>query len=78
MPYHLDIICTDSEQSPGERPERFVRVIGEILPYVLAKYSLHDSSDQSAVSPASRSTPNPAGNWKSQNPIDYLSRISRF
>jgi hypothetical protein len=39
MPLHLDVVC-DPLLSTQERTEQTVRVIGEILPFVLAKYGV--------------------------------------
>ena len=40
MALQLDVVCTDVRISAQCRQEKTVRVIGEILPLVLAKYGL--------------------------------------
>ena len=44
MPLHLDVVCESTMPAP-ERQQQTVRVIGETLPYVLAKYGLGSQSD---------------------------------
>jgi hypothetical protein len=43
MSLHLDVIC-EPHVSLEERASQTVRVIGEVLPYVLAKYGVRGSS----------------------------------
>ena len=40
MALFLDVVCTDTRISRPERRENTVRVIGEILPFVIAKYGI--------------------------------------
>ena len=40
MSVTLEIVCTDRQIDAFERQEITVRAIGEILPYVLAKYGI--------------------------------------
>ena len=40
MPLHIEAICTGPDLLDQDSREHTVRVIGEILPFVLAKYSL--------------------------------------
>ena len=42
MSLYLDVVCTESRIPTRDRQEKTVRVIGEILPYVLAKYGVCD------------------------------------
>jgi hypothetical protein len=38
MPLYLDVVNTDRDASDADRRQQTVRVIGEILPLLLAKY----------------------------------------
>jgi hypothetical protein len=40
MSLYLDVVCTEAQLTSYERQEKSVQVIGEILPYVLAKYGV--------------------------------------
>jgi hypothetical protein len=40
MSLYLDVVCTEAKLTSYERQEKSVHVIGEILPYVLAKYGV--------------------------------------
>ena len=40
MGLHLDVVCTDFRVSAQQRQQQTLRVIGEILPLVLAKYGV--------------------------------------
>jgi hypothetical protein len=44
MSLYLDVVCTDAQIDASQRREQTVRVIGEILPFVLGKYGIapHD------------------------------------
>ena len=40
MPIHLDVVCTSRHLTDGERRDRALQVIAEILPFVLAKHEV--------------------------------------
>lgn len=44
MSIHLDVVCEDPQISALERQEKTVRVISEILPFVLGKYGIRRSN----------------------------------
>lgn len=45
MPLHLDVVC-DPLLPPRVRQQQTVQVLGEILPYVLAKYGVGTKPDR--------------------------------
>jgi hypothetical protein len=60
MALYLDVVCTEARLNSSERQEKTVRMIGEILPYVLAKYGV---SNQLPARPA-MPTPNRTTRYK--------------
>jgi len=44
MPLNLDVVCTEPQLPQLDRQEKVAQVIGEILPFVLAKYGIEFQS----------------------------------
>ena len=42
MSIYLDVVCTDERTDSADPRENAVRLIGEILPLVIARYGLPD------------------------------------
>jgi hypothetical protein len=46
MTLHLDVVCDGPALTVPEKSDKAARVIGELLPFVLAKYGVGSSSSQ--------------------------------
>jgi hypothetical protein len=58
MSLYLDVVCTESRLTSYERQEKSVQAIGEILPYVLAKYGVSNKLPaRNVLPPSNRITP---------------------
>ena len=59
MSVYLDVVCSESNLSPAEDRQQKLRVIGEILPFVFAKYGISGTDPRAQVRRNAEAAPRP-------------------